>query len=70
MVNNTTPNREFWIAVRAAHIRRAKLLQEERACLMEEIAAIERLIGIEPNERPRQVHINHNDNIAGTFTET
>lgn len=58
-------DREFWIAIRAALIRRAKLLEQERGCIMEEIAAIERRFDIESNERPRQIKINDGDSISG-----
>jgi hypothetical protein len=61
----TDNDRDFWIAIRAAHIRRAKLLQQERDCIMEEIAAIEIKFGIEANDRPRHIRVNGGDTIAG-----
>jgi len=59
--------RDFWIAMRAAHIRRAKLLEQERACIMEQIAAIEKRFGIEPNNRTREIRVDANDSIAGAL---
>jgi len=57
--------REFWLAMRAALIRQAKLLEQERACIMEEIAAIEKRFGID--NRPRQIRVDANDSIAGVL---
>jgi len=41
--------REFWITQRAALIKRALALQEERAALLEQVAAIERAYGLKPH---------------------
>lgn len=57
-------DRDFWIAVRAAKIREAKLLEQQRSCLMEEIAAIEQRWQITPRETTRQVRIADSDTIA------
>jgi len=62
-----TDERDFWIAVRAAKIRQAKLLEQARACIMEEIAAIEKRFDIEPNNRPRQIQISKDDSISGVM---
>ena len=59
--------RDFWIAMRAAHIRQAKLLEQERAYIMEQIAAIEKRFGIEPNNRTREIRVDVNDSIAGAL---
>ena len=59
--------RDFWIAMRAAKIRQAKLLEQARACIMEEIAAIEKRFDIEPNNRTREIRVDANDSIAGAL---
>ena len=56
--------RNFYITIRASLIRQAKLLEQERACLMEQITAIEKRWNIERNERTRQVVTTENDTIA------
>jgi hypothetical protein len=58
-------DREFYIAIRAAMIRRAKLLEQERATVLEEIAAIEQRFGITPKEQVRQVRVTEGDSVAG-----
>lgn len=62
-------DRQFWILVRAAKIRQAKLLEQERSCLLEEVAAIERRWNIEPKERVRQVVVAESDSIATAVVE-
>jgi len=62
-------DRDFWIAVRAAKIRQMRLLEQERSCLAEEVAAIEQRWQIQPKERVRQVVITDNDTIAGAVIE-
>jgi len=63
-------DREFYIAMRAAMIRRAKLLAEERATVLEEIAAIEQRWQIQPKEQVRQVRITDSDSIATAVIES
>jgi hypothetical protein len=58
-------DREFYIALRAAMIRRAKLLEQERATVLEEIAAIEQRFNIQPKEQVRQVRVAEGDSVAG-----
>jgi hypothetical protein len=56
-------DKQFWISLRASMIRRAKLLEQERATVLEEIAAIERRWQIEPREQVRQVVVTDTDSI-------
>lgn len=62
-------DKAFYITIRAAMIRRAKLLKEERDTLLEEIAAIEQRFGIAARETVRQVVVTDTDSIATAVTE-
>jgi hypothetical protein len=65
----TDTDRDFWIAIRAAKINQAKILEQQRREIMAEIAAIESRYGIESSERPRQVRMSNNDPYAGIVKE-
>lgn len=45
---------DYLMSVRAAKIRYAKLLQEERACVLEEVAAIERKLGMKNDDEMKK----------------